>query len=298
MGNLKEIKKGTLKIAEQSLDKMMEQGELDLPPDYSPGNALKSAWLKLQETKDRKGNSVLTTCSRISIVNAMLDTVIQGLSPAKDQVYYIAYGKTLIAQTSYFGNITLARRFAGVESVNATAIYEGDEVEISMTNGNRQVTEHKTAFGNIDDDKVVGVYAVATFTDGRSPRHEIMTLKECKKAWKMGNAYGKSSTHDDFTAEMAKKTVINRLLKPLIKGSTDSYVLAKAFDRSSDVRTAQEVSHQIEGNLATEDIEIEELEDIEGNYTEEEPEDNEPEDELEEEMARAAANIEDEDNPF
>lgn len=290
--SLQEVKKKTVDVAEKKIFEMQEKGEIDFPNDYSVGNALKSVWLKLQETKDRSGNSVLHSCSRTSIVNAMLDTVIQGLTPAKSQIYYIAYGKTLVAQNSYFGNITLAKRFAGVKEVKPATIYEGDNVKVEVVNGNRQITKHETGWDNQNDDKVKGVYCVVTFDDDRPDKHEIMTLDEVKKAWSQGQVYKegkKGGTHGKFTAEMAKKTVVNRALKPLINSSTDSYLMKKSIDRSADTQTEQEVKEQIEKNNATEEMTIEGT----GEELYEEPE----EDDVDEDIKKAADAL-DEDDPF
>ena len=70
-------------------------GDIRLPADYSPENALKSAWLILLETKNREGKPVLETCTKESIANALLNMVIQGLSPVKKQCDFIAYGDKL-----------------------------------------------------------------------------------------------------------------------------------------------------------------------------------------------------------
>ena len=74
---------------------------LSLPKDYSPENALKSAFLILQETVDRDKKPVLTACTRESIASCLLDMVVQGLSPMKKQCYFIAYGNKLQMSRSY-----------------------------------------------------------------------------------------------------------------------------------------------------------------------------------------------------
>lgn len=61
----------------------LQDDGLALPKDYNPQNALKAAWFKLQQTKDRSNRPALQVCTRSSIANALLDMVTQGLSPAK-----------------------------------------------------------------------------------------------------------------------------------------------------------------------------------------------------------------------
>lgn len=53
------------------------QGNLELPNDYSPSNAMKQAWLQISQ--DNK----LMSCNDTSKANALLDMVTQGLNPAK-----------------------------------------------------------------------------------------------------------------------------------------------------------------------------------------------------------------------
>ena len=92
------------------IEELQGSGRLQFPANYSPANALMSAWLMLQNTKDKNDKPVLQTCSRDSIYNALLDMVVQGLNPVKKQCYFIAYGSALTCQRSYFGAALLAKR--------------------------------------------------------------------------------------------------------------------------------------------------------------------------------------------
>ena len=89
------VKTDVFDVVEGRVEKLSKSGELHLPGDYSAANALKSAWLILQSTLDRDKKPVLTSCTRDSIANALFDMIVQGLSPAKDQCYFIAYGNQL-----------------------------------------------------------------------------------------------------------------------------------------------------------------------------------------------------------
>ena len=69
-----------------NLNRLQEQG-LEMPPGYSPQNALKSAF----ELTNNSGGNLLQLAAnnpetKTSISNALLDMVIQGLSPAKNNV--------------------------------------------------------------------------------------------------------------------------------------------------------------------------------------------------------------------
>lgn len=217
------------------INAMLATNELYLPADYSPENALKSAWLELQHCKDRNDNPALQVCTVASISNALLDMIVQGLTPQKKQCYFVVYGKELTLMRSYMGSIAVAKRFSDVRDVWANVIYEGDtfKYEIDPATGVKKIVEHTQDFTNIDADKITGAYAVITRKSGET-YVEIMTMDQIKKAWGQGAAKGKSPAHTNFPDEMAKKTVINRACKLFINTSDDSPVLVEAFNRSSE----------------------------------------------------------------
>lgn len=111
------------------VNKMESDGSISFPSRYNPGNALRSAWLQIQETKDLNGRPALEVCTKESVANALLNTVVQGLSPSKKQVYYIVYGNQLQAQRSYFGTMAATKRIPGVVDVWADVVYEGDQFQ-------------------------------------------------------------------------------------------------------------------------------------------------------------------------
>lgn len=203
-----------------------EAGELNLPANYSAGNALKSAMLILQETKDRDGKPVLQSCTQASIASALLDMVIQGLSPLKKQCAFIAYGNKLLCQREYHGTVALAKRFGGVKEVTANCIYENDEFEyeINPANGRVRILKHSQKFENIDINKIKGAYATLILEDG-STYSEVMGMAQIRQAWMQGQTKGQSPAHKNFPDEMAKKTVIGRACKLFISTSDDGALM-------------------------------------------------------------------------
>ncbi|MDD3089264.1 MAG: recombinase RecT [Candidatus Omnitrophica bacterium] len=242
-----------------------KNGELDLPPQYSAANALKSAWLILQGTSDKNGNPVLVVCSKPSIANALLDMVVQGLNPAKKQCYFIPYGKSLTLMRSYFGAVAVTLRLnKDIADIYAEVVYEGDSLEYRIDRGKRVIETHKQSLGNIDDSKIIAAYAVALGKDGEVVRSELMTMDQIKKSWRQSklspiNDKGEiksDSTHGKFTAEMAKKTVTNRLAKHFINESDDSDLVIKSVRRSDDMAAEAEAEAEIEANANTLTIDI------------------------------------------
>lgn len=221
---LKVFQEQTVNKVLKQVTEMQEVGAIDLPGDYSVPNALKAAWFTLMVTEDRNKKPVIETCTPASICNSLLEMVTQGLNPAKKQCAFIAYGNILQLQREYFGTIALAKRYyPTIDRVTANVIYEKDvfKYEINPITGLRKVIEHSQVLENIDPDKIKGAYATIIFTDGTSEM-EPMTMAQVRKAWGQGAANGSSPAHKNFPDQMAKKSVINRILKPYINASDDS----------------------------------------------------------------------------
>ena len=250
-----------------------QQYGLSFPADYNPTNALMGAYLIMKETTDKSGKCILESCSQASIANSLMDMCTLGLNASKKQGYFIAYGGKCQFQKSYFGNITLARR-NGLKKINAEIIYEGDTFKYHIEKGRKVIDAHEQDFMNIDNDKLIGAYAVAIMDDG-SEEVEIMNINQLKKAWNQrmgGLKEDASSTHMKFKDQMAKKTVINRLCKIIGNTSTDGNI-SEISDRLDEVAdsdfVAEDVAYEIEQNANTVDfVESEEPEVVESQVVE------------------------------
>lgn len=225
---------------------------LSFPADYNPTNALMGAYLIMKETTDKNGKCILESCSQASIANSLMDMATLGLNASKKQGYFIAYGGKCQFQKSYFGNITLARR-NGLKTINAEIIYDGDTFKYHIENGMKVIDVHEQDFMNIDNDKILGAYAVAVMDDGRKVV-EVMNINQLKKAWNQrmgGLKEDANSTHTKFRDQMAKKTVINRLCKMIGNTSTDGNIseISDRLDEVADVdMVAEDVAYEIESN--------------------------------------------------
>lgn len=212
-----------------------KEGNLQFPGNYSYSNALKSAWLILQETVDRDKKPVLQTCTKESIANTLLDMVIQGLSPSKKQCYFVAFGGKLQLMRSYMGTVAVTKRLKGVKDVRGYCVYEGDTFEegYDYKTAIVSITKYEPKPENIDITKIKYAFAVVVGENG--PLHtEIMNISQIKKAWMQGAAKGNSGAHNNFTEEMAKKSVINRACKMFANTSDDSDLLIEAFNNSEE----------------------------------------------------------------
>lgn len=275
------LRRDTVDVIASRVRKYQENGELRLPANYSPENAMKSAWLILQNTQDREKRPVLEVCTKDSIANSLLDMVVQGLNPAKKQGYFIAYGKQLTFQRSYFGTMAVTKQVnENIQDIIGEVVYEGDTFKYKIVRGKKEVTEHEQSLDNVDGKKIKAAYAMVIDWNGEVIKTEIMTIGQIKQAWAQsqmkpiddkGNVKA-GSTHDKFTADMAIKTVINKVCKPIINASSDSHLFRESFNRTPEVIAEEEAAQEIDENANGEVI------DIEGEVTEDkEPEPEQPE---------------------
>lgn len=272
------IKKDVVDVVGKKVQEFVSRGELHLPPNYSVENAMKSAWLILQNTVDKDKRPVLQVCTKDSIANALLDMAVQGLNPAKKQGYFIAYGKQLVFQRSYFGTMAVTKRVAGAKDIFAEIVYKGDEFEYTIHRGNKVITKHVQRIENVDPDNIVAAYCTIVFDDDRQFT-DVMTWDEIQKAWSKSkmNPDKEGSTHKDFTQEMARKTVINRACKRYLNSSDDGSLLMYHVNRADELTSEAEVEAEIAENANQELIDIDaeyELlgEDADTEETAEEPE--------------------------
>ncbi|MEC0131499.1 recombinase RecT [Paenibacillus odorifer] len=223
------IQKDITDDVNRSLTRLQDDG-LILPPNYNASNALKSAFFKLQEVQDKNGKPALEVCSRESVANALLDMVVQGLSPAKTQCYFIVYGSKLQLNRSYFGTQAVLKRLSNVKDIWANVIYKGDVFEYAVAGGREKLVKHETNFENRDNE-ILGVYAVVKSVDDEEIL-TVMTKKEVDASWSQSKT--SQSVHKKFPQEMAKRTVINRAAKAYINTSDDSDLLVDAINRSTE----------------------------------------------------------------
>lgn len=223
------IQKDITDDVNRSLTRLQDDG-LILPLNYNASNALKSAFFKLQEVQDKNGKPALEVCTRESVANALLDMVVQGLSPAKTQCYFIVYGSKLQLNRSYFGTQAVLKRLSNVKDIWANVIYKGDVFEYEVAGGREKLVKHETNFGNRDNE-ILGAYAVVKTLEDEEIL-TVMTRKEIDASWSQSKTG--QAVHKKFPQEMAKRTVINRAAKAYINTSDDSDLLVDAINRSTE----------------------------------------------------------------
>ena len=245
------------------VEKWIANGQITLPGDYDVNTAMKFAWLELQTVKDLGDKPLFvdgkldeTVGTRNSLINALLTMAVQGLNVGKDQGYFIIFAKQVTFMRSYFGTERVAIMVQPkIASFASNVIREGDEVTYDLDNGRIKNLVHKTSWENRNK-AITGAYAVAFDIEGKPFSSDIMSTEEIHASWKMSKAKpfddnGKlkpTSRHAQFPVEFSKRTVLDRLCKPVINTSTDKALLRDMIKRSSELADSADVQEEIQEN--------------------------------------------------
>ncbi|HGD1342560.1 TPA: recombinase RecT [Streptococcus agalactiae] len=204
------------------INQMKDSDGLMIAPKYSVSNALSSAYYALK-------NGNLLNKDQDSIYNALLDMVTQGLSPAKNQCYFVPYGNAVKLTRSYFGTMKVVKQLPEVKDIYAEVIYKGDEFKIKNENGRKVFVSHDTDWMNADNE-IVGAYCIIEKEDSEKIL-TVMTKKEIDKSWSKAKT---KNVQNDSPQEMAKRTVINRAAKQFFNTSDDNDLFVDAVNRTTE----------------------------------------------------------------
>lgn len=201
MGNLKTI-----------LEKSKNSIKAVLPMHMTPDRMIKIALVAA--SRDPK----LLICTPESILRALIQSSELGLEPftGLQHAYIIPYrnnrNNTMEAefQPSYRGLIDLARRSGDILSLEAHCVHEKDVFECEL--GSNPRIKHIPSFGK-DRGKVIIVYAIAKIKNGgiQFIPLDVDEIEKIRRSSKAAN----SGPWVQWWDEMAKKTVVKRLLKYL-----------------------------------------------------------------------------------
>lgn len=152
----------------------------------------------------------LERCTPQSFVGAMLTAAQLGLEPNTPlgQAYLIPYGGKCQFQLGYKGLIDLAHRSGEMQSIEARVVHENDVFEYEL--GLEPKLVHKPAAENRG--KAIWYYAIYHLKNG-GYAFEVMSREDVEQhARKYSKSFGNGPWQTEFD-EMAKKTVLKRLLK-------------------------------------------------------------------------------------
>ena len=151
----------------------------------------------------------LATCTPQSFIGAMLTAAQLGLEPNTPlgQAYLIPYGSNCQFQLGYRGLIELAHRSGDIKSIEAHVVYAVDEFDFEF--GLEPKLKHKPA--KRERGEAAWVYAVYHTKDG-GYGFEVMSVDDINRH-RAKYSKAKNSPWDSAWDEMAKKTVIKKVLK-------------------------------------------------------------------------------------
>lgn len=157
------------------------------------------------------GNAKLQQCDPTSFLAAMMQSAQLGLEPNTPlgQAYLIPYGRNVQFQVGYKGILDLAHRTNQYKNIQANIVYENDEfdIEYGLNPKLKHIPNMQEGRG-----KAIGYYAVYNLING-GQGFEYMTVDEVKRhAQKFSKTYKNGPWQTDFD-EMAKKTVLKKVLK-------------------------------------------------------------------------------------
>jgi recombination protein RecT len=252
----KDEKKPKTKMNETALDQVIARisqyaasGTMDFPPNYSPENAARAAYLHLldmtvkNQSTNNKEVPVLDIVTQASTVKAIMRMITMGLNIMKRQGYFIAYGDQLEFDEGVWGMRAMAKRVdPTIVDINALTVYENDEFVYVINKAKKEVVKHVQELDNIDITKIKASYAIIEYEDGRT-KTEIVSKRELDAAWAMNPYANSSKAHNNFKQRMAEKTAVKRLVSPIISDSDDSTL---EIDREAKVsaRTISANAHK------------------------------------------------------
>ena len=200
----------------------------------------------------------LAECNPMSFLGAVIQC---GLEPGGSlgHVYLIPFGKEVQVIVGYRGMIDLARRSGQIISIDARAVYEGDQFECSL--GLESKLSHVPDWNNpnrADPAKLRFVYAVAKLKDG-GIQFDVMSKVEVDAIRKRSKSSGSGPWVTDYAA-MALKTVVRRLFKYL--PVSIEIQQAVGIDEMADAGISQQNSAILDGNFTEVETPAELLEEL------------------------------------
>lgn len=183
-----------------------------LPRHMNPDRLIKVAMLAISR------QPLLLQCTPMSLIQSMMAAAQLGLEPdgVLGSAYLVPYRNNKTGQyeaqliPGYRGLIDLARRSGQINRIEAHVVKEKDEFDFSF--GLEMRLRHRPHFPD-DAGAIIGVYALAELKDG-SIQVEVMSKADIDTIKTRSKAKDHGPWVTDY-AEMARKTVVRRLIKYL-----------------------------------------------------------------------------------
>lgn len=199
-----------------------------LPKDFNKTRFAQNCIAVLNDNAE-----ALSKFSQQEIIAGLIKGASLGLEFINKECYLIPYGSKLNYQTSYTGEMKLAKKYSSrpIKEIYAKLIREGDVFEEMIING-EQTFNFKPL--PLNDGAIIGAFAAVIYRDG-GMNYDVMTLSELENTRKHSKA-SNSPAWKDFTGEMYRKTVIRRLCK-YIDLEFENPIQRTTFDEEVAVET-------------------------------------------------------------
>lgn len=178
-------------------------------------------------------NSRLGQCTVNSLTEAVAKAVYLGLDlcPAAQEAYLTPRKSRAVLVPDYRGLLKLAYHNPRVGSVESRVVYLRDEFTLEFGQAEGRVVRHRPCtrpLAESEANPAIGAYAILWWKDHAQPLVEWMTAEQIEaNAERGGNADEDSPWQTDW-AQMARKTVLKRLLNYVPLGRVAADIIRPA----------------------------------------------------------------------
>lgn len=230
-----------------TVEKLLESGK-DQLQKVLPQVIQSDRFIRVALTEIRK-SLPLQKCNPVSVCAAVMQAAQLGLEfgSTLGHAYLIPYGAEATLQVGYRGLMHLARRSGAVKAFEARVVYADDEFsyEFGLYPNIKHIPKNTGA--------ITHIYAIATLTDG-SKVFDVMT-KAAIDDHRAKYASRNKDTWEKAYEEMAKKTVIKRLIKslPITPEVADALEIESRFEPQEEERDSDKLTKTMDGQLILSD---------------------------------------------
>ena len=211
-------------FSEQLSDKLISV-ESALPKSFNRERFIQNALSILND------NPQLQKINKAQLIQGLMKSAYMGLDAMNKEVYLIPYGNSLNVQISYTGMAKFCKKYAirEINDISSHIVREGDSFESGIRDNKPYINFTPKPFNNAE---IVGCFAVVYYKDGNID-YEIMTTEEINSVRNNYSKQANGSTWKNSWSEMARKTVLRRLMKH-IETDFETTEMKQAWEETSD----------------------------------------------------------------
>ena len=176
-------------------------------------------------------NPQLQKVNKAQLLQGLMKSAYMGLDCMNKEVYLIPYGSNLNVQISYTGMAKFCKKYAirEINDISSHIVREGDTFESGIKDNKPYINFTPKPFNNAE---IVGCFAVVYYKDGGID-YEVMTTEEINGVRNSYSKQANGSTWKNSWSEMARKTVLRRLMKH-VETDFETTEMKQAWDDTVD----------------------------------------------------------------